>query len=264
MTEQPSSTWWGEFELALGATHRWQIGSLTLWVKRLEHEWQLAHAWSGDPFDETLEHETEDVEIPEDLERRRYLLAESGAVLRLTPRVADRPVVTRPELPLIIPSGEAARLFVSSAIWVEISVGTPARLLTEVPTWRMSTTWFGENTLEGTLCYATRSAAKLDADPRGRRILTSVDISNKEGAALRIERLALSLPQMSVFADANGQLWTEATRVAYDPQTIAPAEIHTAPAKQVGETTLVSGSRQDRQQNVLARALTAALRGVWG
>jgi hypothetical protein len=257
------SVWWGEFELPVGATWHWRVGPLGLWVTRLAHEWQLGHRWSSDPFDDTLTLARE-AEFPLDVERRRYLFADSGPVLQLTPRVADRPVVTRPELPLIVPAGETARLFVSSAVWVELAVGQPARVLTEIPTWRMSSTWFGENPVEGTLCYATRSSAKLDPDPRSSRIITSVDIRNVRGAPLRVERLALPLMQMSVFADAQGQLWTEATRVNYDPEEQAPAELHNSPAKLVGATTLVSRSRADHQQNVLARALSAAIKGVWG
>lgn len=255
-------SWWGEFQLVRGASHRFQIGPLSLWALRLEHEWQLAHTWSDDAFDERFEIQRDGVEFPDELERRRYLLDEGSGLLELTPRVADRPVVTRPEQPLIIPAGASARLFVASAVFIEISVG--GRLLTELPSWRMPSTWFGENTLEGALCYATRSRAKLEPSARGPRVTTSIDLRNVHAAPLRVERIGLPLPQMGVFADAEGRLWTEATRIAYDPAVVAPAEIASAPPKLAGKTQLLSKPRQDRQQNVLARALTAAFKGVWG
>jgi hypothetical protein len=255
--------WWGEFELELGACRHWRIGALSLWVTRLEHEWQVAHCWSDDPFDDTLELERGDVEIPAALERRRYLFAKTTTRLRLSPRVADRPVVARPEQPLIIPAGETATLYVTSPPWVELSVGVPAVTFADLPIWRMSSTWFGEDTLEGTLCYATRSRADLEPGPaRGPRVVTSVDLRNACDITLRVQRLALPLPQMSLFCATDGELWTEATRVAYDPAVVAPALIESAPPRGAGTTTLLSRPRQDRQQNVLARALAVAFGGL--
>lgn len=261
--------WWGEHELELGACRYWRIGPLSLWVTRLEHEWQVSHRWSDDPFDSTYERERDDVEIPAGLERRRYLFVDAGKRLSLTARVADRPVVARPEQPLIIPAGESATLYVASPVWVELAVGEarrgggPARAFAELPIWRMPSTWFGENTLEGTLCYAARSRAMLEPGlARGPRVVTSVDLRNACDVALRVQRLALPLPQMSVFCDANDGLWTEATRVAHDLAVAEPAHIESSPPREAGPTTLVSRPRQDRQQNVLARALAVAFGGL--
>jgi hypothetical protein len=256
------SRWWGEFELELGACRHWRIGSLSMWVTRLEHEWQVAHRWSTDPFDDTFELERSDVEIPAELERRRYLFVDAGKHLRLTPRVADRPVVARPEQPLIIPAGESATLYVASPLWIELAVGDPPRTFAELPIWRMSSTWFGEDTLEGSLCYATRSRVILEPRPtRGLRVATSVDLRNACNITLRVQRLALPLPQMSVFCDANDELWTEATRVAYDPEVVAPAQLESAPPREAGSTKLVSRPRSD-QQNILARAIAVAFGGL--
>jgi hypothetical protein len=256
--------WWGEFEIELGGCRYWRIGSLSLWVTRLEHEWQVAHRWSADPFDETYELERRDVELPPELDRHRYLFVDGGTRLRLMPRVADRPVVARPQQPLIIPAGEAARLYVACPPWVELSVGDPPVAFAELPVWRMSATWFGEDTLEGTLCYATRSRAALQPTrfTRSARVLTSVDLRNACAVALQVQRLALPLPQMSIFSGNDDQLWTEATNVAYDPQVVAPALIESAPPREAGVVKLVSRSRQDRHQNVLARALAVAFGGL--
>jgi hypothetical protein len=263
------SRWWGEFELELGACRYWRIGPLSLWVTRLAREWQIANSWSDDPFDSTYELERSDVEIPKGLERRRYLFVESTKRLSLRARVADRPVVARPEQPLIVPAGESATLYVTSPVWVELAVGDPRRDLdsvpafAELPIWRMSSTWFGDDTLEGTLCYATRSRASVEPPPsRGPRVVTALDLRNACTVPLRVQRLALPLPQMSIFSDAEGQLWTESTRVDHDVDIVAPAQIESSPPREAGPTTLVSRSRQDRQQNVLARALAAAFGGL--
>ncbi len=259
------SDWWGDFEFKSYARRGWRLGPLTLWVTRLTDEWQVGHRWAGDPLSEEVEL-LEDPELPDDVELRRYLFSTGGRTLRVIPRVPDRPFVTRPEMPVIIPAGEQATLYMACPLWIELCAGDPLKLLGAVPVWRASTTWFGEDTLEGTLCYATRTRARLDPTGlrRGPRVTTAVSVSNEHREPLRLERLALPLPEMSVFRGDDGRLWTQAATIAYDPAVKAPAKIGSRPPREAGETVQVSGPREDTRANVLARALSAALKGVTG
>lgn len=259
------SDWWGDFEFKSYTRRSWRLGSLTLWVTRLTNEWQVGHRWSNDPLDETIELR-EDILLPEDLELRRYLFSSGGRTLRVVPRVPDRPFVTRPEMPVIIPPGEQATLYMASPLWVELAAGDPLKVFTSIPVWRAPSTWFGEDLIEGTLCYASRTRARLDPTGlrRGPRVATAVFVNNEHDEPLRIERLALPLPQMSVFRAADGRFWTESTTVAYDPSIKTPAKIESGPPREAGATTRVSGPREDPRVNILARALSAALRGVTG
>jgi hypothetical protein len=257
--------WWGEFEFKSHARRCWRLGPLRLWVTRLTNEWQVAHCYSDDPFDETIA-QIEDDEPPATAELRRYLFSSGGRTLRLLPRVPDRPFVTRPEMPVIIAGHEQATLYTASPLWIELAAGDPLRVFANVPVWRASSTWFGEDTLEGTLCYATRTRARLDPSGlrRGPRIATAVLVSNDHVEPLQVERLALPLPQMSVFRAHDGRLWTEAATIAYDPAAKAPAKIAYKPPDEAGPTVKVSGPREDPRANLLARALSAVVRGVTG
>lgn len=259
------SDWWGDFEFKSHARRHWRLGPLSLWVTRLTNEWQVAHRWSSDPLEEQVEID-EHSEIPDGIELRRYLFSSGGRILRVLPRVADRPVVTRPDIPVIIPTNEQAMLYMASPLWVELAAGDPIKVFTSIPVWRASSTWFGEDMLEGTLCYATRTRASLDPSTlrRGPRVTTAVFVANEHAEPLRVERLALPLPQMSVFRATDGRLWTEGATVSYDPAVKAPAKIDSRPPREAGPTTRVSGPRQDPRANILARALTAAIRGVTG
>ncbi|MFO7563420.1 MAG: hypothetical protein R6X02_12315 [Enhygromyxa sp.] len=257
--------WWGEFEFKSHACRHWRLGPLDLWVTRRTHEWQVGYRWSNDPLDETIELR-EDVDLPEGVELSRYLFSSGGRTLRVLPRVADRPVVSRPEMPVIIPPREQATLYMASPVWVELAAGDRLAVFASIPAWRASSTWFGEDTSEGTLCYATRTRARLDVGGvrRGPRVTTAVFVSNEHREPLRVERLALPLPQMSVFRAADGRLWTEGATVAYDPAVKAPAKIDSRPPREAGQTTRVSGPREDPRANLLARAFSAAIRGVTG
>lgn len=259
------SDWWGDFEFKSYARRYWRLGPLHLWIARLTSEWQVAYRWSPDPLDEAVEL-IDDAEIPSDLELRRYLFSSGGRTLRMLPRVADRPFVTRPEMPVIIPAGERATLYTATPMWVELAAGDPLRMFAEIPIWQSSSTWFGDDLSEGTLCYATRTRARLEPTDlrRGQRISTAVFVTNQHAEPLQIERLALPLPQMSIFLGEDGRLWTESASVAYNPNVKAPARIGHAPPAEAGQTTRVSGSRQDPRANVLARAFSAAIKGVMG
>src|SRR5690606_20923931 len=153
-----SAYWWGEFDFKPYSRRWWRLGSLTRWGTRMTNEWQVGHRWSADPFDETIELR-EGVELPRDVEPRRYLFSSGGRTLRLLPRVADRPFVTRPEMPVIIPANEQATLYMASPLWVELAAGDPLKVFAAISVWRASSTWFGEDTIEGTMWYASRTRA---------------------------------------------------------------------------------------------------------
>lgn len=261
--------WWGTFEFEIRRPRRWRIGPLELWLARLDGEWRVGQRWHGDPMSAELEVAAEveaelalGEDLPEELERRRYLVAEAKQ-LRLTPRVADRPIVTRPEKPLILPAGQRATLYVASPSWVELATGEGA-FLCEIPSWLPSGTWFGESTLDGQLCYATRTRARLDSHGQGPgpRVTTAVEVRNTHHEPLRLERIALPLPQMSVFRGHDGTLWTEAVRVDHEPGGGAPAKIQDKPPAGAGETERISDPRRARDTNMVARALSVALRGL--
>lgn len=258
------SRWWGEFEFAEGVSRRWRIGPLTVWVSRLAREWQVA-------YERTHELDTH-VEVDEvsdaqggpsaELQRSRYLL-EKSSTLHVRPRLADRPIVARPGMPVVVPGGHGATLFVSSPVWVELTAGDPPQCFFEAPSWRQSSTWYGENTLEGALYYAERTRARLErGDALAAHVTTSVTVNNVERQPIRIERIALPVPSMSVFSDEQGGLWTEHAVVDYLAGQDAPVRIERAPLAGIGKTTLVSRPRHANDGNVVMQALSAALRVV--
>ncbi len=255
------SDWWGEFEFVEDVARRWQIGPLTIWVTRLAKEWQVA--WRRtDELDEAIELVDESEPPPSELPRSRFLFAE-GSTLHVRARLADRPVVARPAMPVIVPGGLSATLYVSTPLWVELSTGKEPQRFFELPTWQPSSTWFGENNMVGALIYAERTRARLERGSHVFRVraTTSVTINNVEKVPVRIERIPLPLPSMSVFSDEQGGLWTEHALVDYVAEQDAPVRASRAPLPEIGKTTLVSSPRV-LASNVVARVLSAALRQV--
>lgn len=256
------ATWWGEFPLEAGTWGHWRIGPLALWVGRTEHDWQIAYARGDDPFGDEMQ-----IDVPVDLqrspisadaERHRTAFTSASGVLELRPILADRRVVARPDTTFSIPSRQQVSVFVTSAVWIRLGCGPQKERLLEVPTWRASDTWFGDNR-SGFLCYATRTTMRLDVDelpPRPHRAVTPVLIDNQGTNALNIERISLPMPNLSVFASPAGSLWTERLHLTRkDDVELAHVHIETDKPPMPGAVRL-GEPREAGEDNLLSRVFT--------
>lgn len=265
VAETSNTSWWEAVSLEPGTTARWRIGGLRLAVYRSAREWLLSTEeveeleepdWSLDRLDQRPE-ETDDVE--------RHVFRQTDDRIRLRPALADRPIVTSPRIPLYVPPGEEATLYVGSPLWIEVETGDPPRTLRELPLRRPSDTWFGPDTREGELCYATRTRAALDLGnlPRtGRRVTTALQIRNQADTPLRVEKVKLPVPLLSVFdSPSTGLLWTETvTMVRRGEAESADLEVHDSPPPEAGNTTLLTEPRERPERGLLTRAVGSLFR----
>ncbi|MCP1726798.1 hypothetical protein J2T60_000763 [Natronospira proteinivora] len=208
--------WWGDYPMdpeQRGMS--WHIGPLRLQARWWPQEWRLAWHYGDDPLDTSVEHAgLDDIEAFPDMTLARYALGKAPSCLRLVPRVADRSVVVRPDIPLYVPPGEETVIHVSTSVWVQVQAveGEKVVALGEMPGYRPSDSFFGANTREGDVCYASRSLARLrmeDVVQRPHRVLTPVTVRNKGEDSLLIERINVPLPILTLYASANHQLWTQ-------------------------------------------------------
>ena len=84
---------------------------------------------------------------------------------------------------------------------------------------RPSDTWFGPSTLEGELCYESKTAVRFNLDNvprRPHRAISVVRIRNRTDTQLSLERLKIPLPNLSLFGTEDGQLWTESITLERD------------------------------------------------
>jgi hypothetical protein len=254
--------WHGQFELSEGSAGRWRIGPLSLWIQRLKGEWRIARETAEDPLDGGLE-----LEIPahvDDLLTRetvdRFGMSADSRALEVAPATADRSVVARPEKPFYLPGGERVTVFVGSPLWVKISVGSPPVLLLDQPIFRPSDTWFGPTTMEGELCYASRTYLFLNLKSvprRPHRALTVVTILNRSDTQLNIESLNLPVSRRYLYRGSDGQLWTQDVIFERDRDgDFAALRSKKLPPSRVKDASLVAGPRHDGEENVVMRAFS--------
>jgi hypothetical protein len=261
-----SSQWWGKWQIAEKETGHWRIGPLALWIGRHRGEWRVAFEQGRDHHDDAFDvwPPSESLALPEKATVHRFAVKEDSGAVELAPRLADRSVVIRPEMPFHLLSGEDVKLYMSTATWVQILVGERRRPLIELSTFRLSETWFGATTREGELAYAGRTGAHLLLENlkshRGRAI-TRVRVRNHGEDELLLERINLPVPSLSLYVDRSGTLWTEAVTVSREKDGhMARVRLDRAPPKVTGGAELVSEARSPQIDNVLVRAIGSFLR----
>jgi hypothetical protein len=262
--ESDQKKWWGDYELPLGRERSWQIGPLRLTVSHLRHEWQICRRFSDDPHLASVQvfDPTEQSPEPPTGTITRYATSAASPQLTLRPVLPDRSVVTRPERPVWILPSHQVTVFVGSPVWVRLeSGGMP---LGEFPAYPPKETWWGPNTREGELCYATRTYGRLrleEAANYPHRVTTAVRIHNQHSEPLHVERLNLPVRRLTVFAASDQRLWTEAVALehALDNQ-LAELRLESAPPAEAQHAKLLSLPRDNTKSSVLFRALGSLLR----
>ncbi len=253
--------WWGTWPIGVDGVLDWRIGPLELAVERRATEWRLGFESSGDALDTLLS-----VAEKSDPARREALGTQERLIVpgepdhvTLTPALADRPFVVRPEHPFVITPGASVELFVSSPLWVRIGVAPPVTELRELPVFRPSDTWFGPATISGELGYAGRTHCRMrlaDLPVRPHRAITLVRLRNRTEAPFQLQRLSVPVPLLSLFEAGQGGLWTQALEVERDGSgALSKLEVDATPPAIAGPVEPVAGPRREPQRDHPFRAL---------
>jgi len=251
--------WWGDFNLGESVTGFWHIGPLKLWVTNLEHEWRIYTLTGKDTLETALQVEVPSNHAPDpEAQVSRFSFMKMATSLNLSPLLADRAIVVKPETPFYVPPGEEATLYVSTPLWVKLSLKKSGKLI-ELPTYRPSDTWFGSSTLVGELCYASRTVGQLDLDELElvpHRAVTPVRVRNRADNPLLLERIKLPVQYLSVHQSTIDRVWTEQlTLTREEDGDLAELQIGRLP-KEAGPTEKLNGPRQHAERNLVVRAFT--------
>jgi len=206
----PLQTWWGETALPAGPGRVWHIGPLRLELRRGAGEVVVRWWGTQDALDESLVvDESEGEPFPAAQEERLVVDCET---VTLEPVLCDLAVVARSEEPLTLPVGATVTAYVSSPVFVRLRCGTA---VWEAPTHRLSDTWFGPNTREGELAYASRTHLKLDPSNvlrRPHRAFTPVVLDNQGDGPMTVDRIRVPVPRLTLYAGIDA-MWTSTVRL---------------------------------------------------
>lgn len=215
-TANHPAAWWGPRELECDQALKFELEGLQLAIARQAHEWSFFYNQPGIQAEQPTSHWQQQLGVidPDKYkEVARFMFRETHARLGILPALADRPVISKPITALNLPSEEEMTIYVSSPLWLQIYSEESREPLLDIPIQRASDTWFGPSTQSGELCYASRTHGRLSLENvplRLHRAITPVVIRNRADTTLLLERISLPAPNLSLYSDDNGQLWTEA------------------------------------------------------
>jgi hypothetical protein len=263
-----ASQWWGRHRIGERRTSYWQIGPLHLWIQNLPHQWRLSWEHSDDWLESTVRvlPELENEDPPAGIFEERYTFAESGVELSFSPSLADRPVVTRLETPLHVLPGEDVMLYVSTPLWLRLEMTDPPKSLREIPSYRLSDTWFGPvGEPGGEVAYASRTHAVLQLEDiafRPHCAITAVHLKNLGETSLLLERLNLPMRRLSLFFGSRSGFWTDmVTLERKEDSELAELRLERQPPPEASPTQFVSQPRVGTpESNMVFRAFSAFFR----
>lgn len=257
--------WWGDFDIPLGQSGHWHIGPLDLWLTHLAGEWRIGHRLGEEPLANDVR-----LEIPlagpvpdTDVIWQRFGFRSEPDRVTVRPALADRPVVVKPDMPLALPGGEALTLYMSSPVWIQLwHAEDAARPLLELPSWRLSDTWFGPSTRTGELCYGSRSRARLqlgEVEVLWARAITAVTIVNRRHDSRPLNAVKLPIPWLGLHVDNRGRFWTEVVEVEIPAEGGTEVRRTERPPAEAGDAFLIAEPRQAEDRGRLIRTFEALL-----
>ncbi len=234
-----------------------------MWVQRLVGEWRVALVRNGgDPCDEAVVDVPADdpIDLIELDEVRRFGVRGDETDIAIEPRLADRPVVARPERPFYVPARQQVTMFVGTPLWVALTPSATDHLIEELPLVRPSDTWFGPDTTRGELCYASRTGCRLRFDDvvlRPHRAITEVTINNTARDELLVERLKLPVQHVGLYEADDGVLWTQDVELQrVEGQDLAPLRVKSGAPRAAAGRVCIAPPREHAGENLLVRAFS--------
>ena len=204
---------WSPSRLEDGGSLIWRCGPMRIYARRRDQDWSLASRTVDDTVDE------EDGQAITSTDWTNWPLGRDEAIMRFRPTMPDRPLVVKPEAPLMIPVSVEVSFFISIPVSVEVLAGSDpdeALSLATYPSVRLSDTWFGSKS-EGSLCYALKTPARRKLDKVERRehlAVCPVIVVNESTEPLQCEKINVDGSFLELYLGPEG-LWTNPVKVSY-------------------------------------------------
>ncbi|MAS95143.1 MAG: hypothetical protein CMO55_18255 [Verrucomicrobiales bacterium] len=238
---------WGELDFAEADQNRVRCGDVLVEMRRSGKEISLASRQLKDG--ETGEEDDDSAKWT------RWAVSNNSDKIQILPSLPDLPVLVNPTTPFNILPGADVRLFVRLPISVTVGVrGDLEQTLLEVPTEKLSNTWFGE-TDNGELCYWLEADIHTEPLPEidAAGAMAVLAVHNDSSETLPVERICLRVGGLTLY-QADDRLVTNATVIRYQGG-VQPSNVtlKNNPPREYKAAKLVNLPREAGPQNVVGR-----------
>lgn len=207
---------WGNRSLADGEINYIHLGNLHCWIKYQNEEIWIAHAYSDE-----LKQKSGLKEPPKQVEWSRWAHKNSSSDVAISPVYPDKPLVVQSEYNLKVSPATQIQIYTRIPIWVRISLAENGYELVDLPTVKLSRTWFG-TFIEGELCYHALTKARRDLSKVEKKpylVSCPIKIVNKSDEALTFSNFCLRVERLSMFLHEN-ELWADETQIIYQGEDL--------------------------------------------
>ncbi len=252
---------WTQHEIGVGEGACFQLGQLCLWARRSAHDWSLAWQHLEQPAQVAMTVRPWPTDEPpgDSAQLRSFAFPHSQGPLVVSPMLADRPVIVRPQHEITVAPKALVQLYLTTALWVDLRAEGGVEPLMELPSVLPKPTWFGPSTLEGELCYAGRLPLRhhgADLVGLSHRAITPLLIRNRSSEPLQVQRFRVPVPRLSLFQAKDGGFWTSRVSVLRrEGGEHVDVEVLPRAPDEAGDARLVAAARSRGADNVVSRAL---------
>lgn len=241
---------WGNRTLADGKLHHLSEGDLHLWLRYQDEEVWIAHAYTDE-----LKRKSDLEKPPKNVEWSRWAHKNNSAEVIVSPVYPDKPLVVHSEYSLKVSPATQIQIYTRIPIWIRISLSNTGYQLLELPTVKLSRTWFGTPT-EGELCYhaktkARRSLSHVDKKPY--LVSCPIKIINKSDEELTFSHFCFRVERLSMYLHEN-ELWADQTQIIYQGEDLHSDVIMTGKLPEgITKKQLLSSPRKRVQKSLATR-----------
>ncbi|WP_138430514.1 DUF432 domain-containing protein [Fodinibius saliphilus] len=241
---------WGNISLIDQGKRYFSIGDLHLWLAYQNDEIWISYAYESD-----LEGPVDRDHPPKNAEWSRWAHKISSSELNIRPVFPDLPLVVHSEYTLKISPKTQIQIYTRIPIWVRISIADNDYQLIELPTAKLSRTWFGTPT-EGELCYHAVTKARRDlSDVEQKPYLVScpITISNRSEGELNFEHFCFRVERLSMYG-YNNAFWADETQIIFQGEDLNSDVIMTGKLYDgITKDQLLSPPRKNIQKSLATR-----------
>lgn len=202
---------WGNISLEAGQVRYFAIGDLHIWLKAQNGEVWIAHGYKNE-----LKGRQKSEGPPSQITWARWANKVDASQLQILPVFPDLPLIVHSEYPLKVSPDTKIQIYSRIPVWIRISLAKNNYQLAELPTVKLSRTWFG-TPVEGELCYHATTKARRDlsqVDKKTYVVSCPILIHNKSAEELNFERFCFRVERLSMY-EHEDDFWADETQILY-------------------------------------------------
>lgn len=207
---------WGKQSLEEREIKHLSVGELHIWLK-----YQNEEIWIAQAYNDEIKRKGSLDQPPKDTEWSRWAHKNGSTEVAIKPVFPDKPLVVHSEYSLKISPETEIQIYTRIPVWVRILLADNDYQLIELPSVKLSRTWFGIET-EGELCYHAKTKARRDlsnVDKKPYLVSCPIKIVNKSSEELTFSHFCFRVERLSMFLHEN-ELWADETQIIYQGEDL--------------------------------------------